>query len=162
MNAVTVTVKHELVTMTLTEAERLQNELQLAIRRARSATNELLSPMLTCDGYITHSAMYEFFGQIYEPNSANLANHAGKLFNRITCIAWAGGSGINVICSDCRNFVHEVRSCPVVCDSHSRTNVNLKIEAASLKKNAEAFIEAGHKGVGSAIINDLRMLCAYL
>lgn len=162
MNAVTVSVKHEPVTMTLTEAERLLEELQRAIKRARSATNELLSPRLTCDGYITHSAMYEFFGQVYEPNGADLRIHAGKLFSRITRAAYSGGSGINVVCRDCHRLIHEIRQCPVTCNSHMIANVNLMIEATSLQKNFQAFIDAGYKGVGAAMINDLRMLCDYL
>lgn len=162
MNDVTVTVKHELVSMTLTEAERLLEELQRTIRQARSATNELLPPRLTCDGYITRSATHEFFGQIYEPNSASLHNHASKLFNRVTQVAWAGGTGINVLCGDCRLLIHDTRRCPVVDKSHLMPNLNHMIEAASLKRNAEKFIDAGHHGVGSAIINDLRILCDYL
>ena len=164
MNSITVPIKGENVTLTLIEADKLLNTLQtMLVRfRDREAMDELMSPVLTENGYITRMAMDAFFAQIYPDNPAELANHSSKLFNRVAAAAYSGGSGINVVCRDCSKLIHEQRFCPVLERSHLVLTRNLMVEAVSLKEKAELFISTGYRNVGTAIINDLRILCEYL
>lgn len=158
MNAVTVFVKHQQVTLTLAEAEKLLEELQRGIRHARNTTDELLPPELTADGYLTRKALDRFFDQV---DGVDRSIHVGKLFARITSVACTGGTGINVVCRDCGRLIHEMRRCPASNNSHL-VATDLMIEASSLKANAEKFISAGYRNVGPVMANNLRLLCDHL
>lgn len=161
MYSVTVPVKGEKVTFTVTEAEQLIGDLEVGISQAMQALDDLEPPVLTPEGYLTHESVRRFFRQLYA--GSQLTYRAGKLFGRL--VRLGPRADIKIFCRACEQQIPRDWRERDMSDRHIGHYDSFRVQmvdAASLKENGVRFMHAGYKHVGSVTISDLRTLMSCL
>lgn len=144
------------LSLSLSAAHRLRDELNRAITDAERNTGELRPPAIDPDGFLDKKSFREFFSQIYGDKTI-LDNHSGKLQANIIKLACYEELLFNIVCELC-DF-HVVETCRVTKGPHyySKKYVFL-YEAASLKELAQTFLDGEWADVGPVQKADFKLL----
>jgi hypothetical protein len=158
-NYIAVPFRNNTLSMTIVEAQRLQNDLQKQLEQVIASKGGIRPLQVSEDGFIDHEAFTAFFAQVYA-DGFELNRHVGKLFKPLVRVALYDDVPFVVKCKLC-NGVGTIH-CGRAYDFHMDVFKSLKLEAASLKEHRAKFLDDYIRSVGPMIKEDFRTLLSYL